>query len=45
MPDPTFRKIEKIDIEDCGCYVQRITETWMGEPITYDNVVVCSEHW
>jgi hypothetical protein len=39
------RIIEKIDIEPCGCYVQRITDTWMGETIVYDNPVICSEHW
>lgn len=40
-----MRKIEKIDIEACGCYTQQITDTWMGETITYDNPVICSTHW
>lgn len=39
------RSIEKIDVDPCGCYTQRVTDTWMGEPIVYDNPVICSEHW
>lgn len=39
------RTIENIEIEECGCYVQRITDTWMGEVIVYDNPVICSDHW
>ena len=41
----TTRQIEKIDVEDCGCYTQLIHDTWMGEEIVYENVVICSEHW
>jgi hypothetical protein len=40
-----MRKIVKVDIEPCGCYVQRITEDWMGDIITYDNPVICSDCW
>lgn len=39
------RKIEKVNTEPCGCYVQRITDTWMGKTIVYDNPVICSKHW
>ncbi len=41
----TARITEKIAIEDCGCYVQRITDTWMGETVTYEQPVICPEHW
>lgn len=39
------RKIERTQEEECGCYVQLITETWMGEEIVWENPVICSEHW
>lgn len=39
------RTIEKINVEDCGCFQQRITDTWMGEPIVYYNTVLCSACW
>ena len=41
----TDRTIENIDVEVCGCYTQRIHDTWMGEEIVYDVDVVCPEHW
>lgn len=39
------RTIVKTDVEACGCFVQVITDTWMGQPITYENPVICKEHW
>lgn len=39
------RTIELVETEPCGCFVQRITDTWMGETIVYDNPVICPEHW
>ena len=34
------RKIERTQEEECGCYVQLITDTWMGEEIIYENLVI-----
>lgn len=39
------RTIVDTQVEECGCKVQVIHDTWMGEPITYENPVICSEHW
>jgi hypothetical protein len=39
------RIIENLLVEVCGCYTQRITDSWMGETIVYYNPVVCSKHW
>lgn len=41
---PTRTKVI-IESEPCGCHINRITDTWMGEEIEYDEVVTCSEHW
>lgn len=38
-------KIEKLDQEDCGCYVQRKTEYWMGELIITETQILCHDHY
>ena len=38
------RTIEYLDQEECGCFIQRIHDTWMGEEVEYDNVVLCPDH-
>ena len=39
-----MRKVEKTQVESCGCYVQVVTEDWMGETVVSETVILCLEH-
>jgi hypothetical protein len=45
LGDTMTRIIERTQEEECGCYVQLVHDTWMGEEIVWENPVICSEHW
>ena len=39
-----MRKVEKTQVESCGCYVQVVTEDWMGETVVSETVILCLKH-